>query len=98
MLENKFKQILKEEIEYRIPNSIVIFLDPTYFQGIPDLLILFKKKWAMLEVKKSKKESYQPNQEWYIALFNKMSFASVIYPENKEEVLNEMERALRSSR
>ena len=67
--------------------------DPTYIQGIPDLIVLYKNKWAMLECKRSKKERHRPNQDYYIEKMGKMSYASFIYPENKEEVLNELQRA-----
>lgn len=96
MLENKFKTNLIKEIEERLPGSMVFHLDPTERQGIPDLLILYKSKWAALEGKKEANASHRPNQDYYVSKMNDMSFASFIYPENKEEVLNELERALQS--
>lgn len=72
--------------------------DANYMQGIPDLIILYNTRWASLEVKKSSSEPYQPNQEYYIALMNEMSFSATIFPENKQEVLNALERTLRDSR
>ena len=70
--------------------------DPTYIQGIPDLLILFKNKWASLEVKKSISASKRPNQEYYVDKMNEMSFSKFICPENKEEVLDELRKAFKS--
>jgi hypothetical protein len=70
--------------------------DANYIQGIPDLLILNENKWAALECKKDKKASKRPNQDYYIQKMNKMSFARFISPENKEEVLDEMERSLKA--
>lgn len=91
MKESKFQKDLKDEIEKRFPNAIVLKNDSSCIQGIPDLLILYKDKWAALEVKKSKNASRRPNQEYYVELMNKMSHAAVVYPENREEVLRELE-------
>lgn len=96
MLENKFKQKLVGEIRERLPGCIVMHMDPNEIQGIPDLLILYQDKWAALEGKKSKNESHRPNQDYYVEKMDKMSFARFIYPENKEEVLDELLRSLQA--
>lgn len=98
MLESKFQGDLIKELKKLFPGCIVMKNDANYIQGIPDLLILFKNRWAALECKKSANAKRQPNQEYYIELMNKMSFASVIFPENKEEVLNELQQAFRLTR
>lgn len=90
MLENDFKTQLVRKIKKMFPGSIVTHLDPTEIQGIPDLLILYKNKWAVLEGKKDAKASKRPNQDYYVDLMNKMSFADIIYPENKDEVLQRL--------
>lgn len=90
MNENQFQSILIREIKNRFPGCMVWKLDATYKQGSPDLLILFKDKWAALEVKKSSTSNHRPNQDYYVNLMNKMSFSKFIYPENKEEVLNDL--------
>lgn len=90
MLENKFQAILIKEIKNRFPGCIVMKNDSSYIQGIPDLLVLHKNKWASLEVKKSANAKRQPNQEYYVDKMNDMSFSRFIYPSNKEEVLNEL--------
>lgn len=90
MLENRFKTNLISELETLFPDCIITHLDPNEIQGIPDLLILFKNKWAVLEGKKSANESRRPNQEYYVNLMNQMSFAAFIFPENKEQVLDEL--------
>ena len=80
------------------PGCIVTKLDPRHIQGIPDLLILYENKWAVLECKRSKNEHRQPNQEYYISKMDSMSYASFIYPENKKEVLDELQQAFRHRR
>ncbi len=91
--ESKFQADLIKEIKELLPGSYILKNDPLYIQGIPDLLILYKNRWALLECKRSAKEKQQPNQKYYIEKFGKMSFASFIYPENKKEVLRELQRA-----
>ena len=90
MLENKFKTNLINEIEHLFPGCMVLHLDPTECQGIPDLLVLYKDKWAVLEGKKNARASKRPNQDYYVDLMNDMSFASFVYPENKDKVLDEL--------
>jgi len=96
MKENRFQSKLIKELESRFPEAIITKLDPNHIQGIPDLLILYKDKWATLECKKSSNATHQPNQDDYVEQMNKMSFSSFIYPENKEEVLNELQATLRA--
>ena len=72
------------------PGCMVIKLDPDYIQGIPDILILYKNKWAVLEVKRSKNAKHRPNQNYYVEKMDDMSFSRFIYPENKDEVLLEL--------
>lgn len=98
MKENNFQSGLIEEIEARYPGCIVLKNDPRHKKGIPDLTVLYKKKWAVLECKKDDKASKRPGQENYVARLDKMSFSRFIYPENKEEVLNEMDEAFKSRR
>lgn len=72
------------------PGSMVLHLDPSEYQGIPDLLVLHNNKWAALEGKKEATASHRPNQDYYVEKMNKMSFARFIYPENSKEVLDEL--------
>ena len=95
-LERDFQSELINELKVRFQDCFVIKLDSSYIQGIPDLLILWRDKWATLECKKSAKAKKRPNQEFYVGLMNEMSFSRFIYPENKEEVLNELQQAFRS--
>lgn len=96
--ESKFQAELIKEIEETFPGCKVLKNDPNYIQGIPDLTIFYKKHWATLECKRSKDEPHQPNQDYYVDEMNKMSFSAFIYPENKEEVLHELQKAFRPRR
>lgn len=80
------------------PGCLILKNDPNYIQGIPDLLILHNNNWAMLEVKKVSHSKHRPNQDYYVEELNKMSFAAFVYPENREEVLNELRITLRARR
>jgi hypothetical protein len=96
MLENKFQANLIKEIKDRIPGCIVMKNDSSYIQGIPDLLVLHNDKWAALECKKNSKASKRPNQEYYVDKMDDMSFARFVCPENREEVLNDLQSALQT--
>ena len=96
MRESIFQAKLIKEIKERFPGCMVIKNDPNYIQGLPDLLILHKNQWAALESKRSSHASKRPNQEYYVDMMNKMSFSRFIYPENKEEVLNELQQTFKS--
>ena len=98
MLENRFKTKLIAELKDMFPGCIVLHMDPNEIQGIPDLLILYNDKWGALEGKKNAEASVRPNQRYYVDLMDSMSFASFIYPENKEEVLYELQQAFRPRR
>lgn len=93
--ESKFQRDLIDEIKQRLPDAVILKNDAGYCQGIPDLSIFVGDRWGMLECKESMKATHQPNQDRYVERLNRMSFASFIYPENKEDVLNAMERSLK---
>lgn len=90
MKESKFQKEVIDEIKSKFPEAIIMKNDPNYIQGIPDLTILCGDKWATLEIKKSRNAAHQPNQDHYVEKMNSMSFSAFIFPENKEEVLNEL--------
>lgn len=98
MKESKFQGDLIKEIKKRFPGCVVMKNDPSYIQGIPDLTILHGDKWVTLECKKSETEHHQPNQDYYVEKMNGMSFSSFIYPENKEEVLDGIQRLFESEK
>lgn len=97
-LESKFQKELKAELKELFPGCKIHKMDCQDCQGVPDLLILYKKHWALLEVKRSEKAPHRPNQDYYVNLYDKMSFAKFIYPENKERILHELQKAFRVRR
>lgn len=92
MLENKFQSKLIKELKKEFPGCMVLKNDPTYLQGVPDLLVLYKNKWCALEVKRSATSKHQPNQDYYVDKMNEMSHSAFIYPENKDQVMNDLRR------
>lgn len=101
MLESRFQAGLIKELKHRFEGCIVLKNDAGYIQGIPDLLVLYNDKWAALECKSSeadvKKSQKRGNQPYYVRRMNTMSYASYIYPENKKEVLDDLERTFRAT-
>lgn len=90
MLENKFQANLIRELKNEFPECIVMKNDSSYIQGVPDLLVLHKNKWASLEVKRSSNASHQPNQDYYVDKMNEMGFSRFVYPENKDNVMTDL--------
>ena len=95
MRESKFQSELKKEIAERFPGCIITKNDANYIQGIPDLLVLYEDKWAMLECKKNASAKHRPNQDYYVDKLNKMSYSAFVFPENREEILDAMERSFK---
>lgn len=87
-LESGFQDKLINDLKSLLPGSMIFKMDQ--IQGIPDLLVLYKNKWATLECKRFTRAKRQPNQNYYVDLMNEMSFSRFICPENKEEVLREL--------
>lgn len=93
-LESGFQDNLIKDLKSLFPGCMTFKMDQV--QGIPDLLVLYGNKWAALECKKSASAKRQPNQEYYVGLMNQMSFSKFICPENKEEVLHDLQQAFES--
>lgn len=91
-LESESQKEIMDEIRRRYPGCMILKNDSGYIQGIPDWTILYKKKWAVLEAKRNAKATHQPNQDYYVEQLNKMSYSSFVYPENKDEVLNQLSK------
>lgn len=98
MREAQFQRRVIEKLKKRFDGCMVLKNDADYKPGVPDLLILHGDRWAMLEVKRSEAAPHRPNQDYYVDKLNDMSFAAFIYPENEEEVLDELEQAFQSRR
>ena len=98
MKESAFQAKLIREIKKQFPGAIVLKNDPNYIQGFPDLTVLYKDRWAILEIKQSEKASHQPNQDFYILQADKMSVGRFVYPENMMEVLDDLARSFQVSR
>lgn len=96
--ENKFQADLIKELKKLFPGCIILKNDANYIQGIPDLTIFYNDSWAVLECKKNRTASHRPNQDYYVKKMDDMSFARFIYPENKEEIIDELQQALRVRR
>jgi hypothetical protein len=94
--ESAFQRRLIREIQNEYPGAVILKNDPNYLQGFPDWLVLYRTCWAALEAKDSVLYRYQANQEYYVDLTNEMSYGSFFYPENKDEVLRELQRAFQS--
>lgn len=90
MIESEFQKRLKKRLKTEFPDCVVMKQDATQIQGIPDLIILYKDKYAVLEIKKSVKASHRPNQDFYISKFGQWVYSSFCYPENEEEVIADL--------
>ena len=95
-LERDFQKDVKAELERRLPGCLILKGNSSVRQGVPDWLILYKDRWAALEVKRDPDSPFRPNQPYYISLLGEMSFAAVIHQENFHEVLDEIQQALRA--
>lgn len=98
MLESRYQSLLIKRLQQMFPGIVILKNDSDYLQGFPDLTLLWQRYWAVLEVKADPRSPFEPNQEWYIQELDTMSFASVIHPENEEEVLHELKQAFGSGR
>ncbi len=91
MLESKFKQRTKQRIKDRFPTLDLDFISGTD-RSMPDTFVLGPWCWAALEFKESEFAAQQPNQDYHIERLNRKGYASFVFPENVEEVLNDLER------
>jgi hypothetical protein len=97
MTEAKFEARVVKRLEGMFPGCILLKLDPSHIQGIPDRLLLWGPYWASLEFKVNSRARRQPNQDWYVNRLDQMSFAAFIHPGNEEEVLRDLQHAFSAS-
>lgn len=88
--EGRFTEVLTRELNRIFPGVMILKNDEQLLQGVPDKLVLYRDRWAMLEVKESANADIQPNQPYYVELFDQMSYAAFVYPENLHEVLADL--------
>lgn len=96
--EAAYQAKLIKKLQAIFPTAFILKNDPTEYQGIPDILILYGSSWGMLEIKLTPTSEVQPNQEYYVDMFNRMSFASFICPETEEQVLYDLQSAFGAER
>lgn len=97
-LESRFQKDVIDEIKVRYPGCVALKNDSSYIQGFPDWTILYGNKWAVLEMKRERGARKQPNQEYYVDQLNKMSFSRFVFPENVDEVLEDLDTHFKRKR
>ena len=91
MLEREYQSKLIKRLKAVFRGCKVFKTDPTQRQGNPDLIILYRSKWAALEVKRDPTAPLRPNQKYRIDELNDMGgFASFINPATEDDVLKEL--------
>lgn len=96
--ESKFQAALIKRIIEMYPEAIVLKNDPNYRQGIPDLVVLYRDKYAILECKRDEKSPHRPNQLYYIKMFSRYTVSSFVYPQNLEEIINAIQKLFDTAR
>lgn len=92
--EGKYKTELKKRMQARFPDAIILKNDEQLCPGIFDLVMLWGPWYAAIEVKRNASAPYRPNQEYYLNSVVQMGgLAFTLYPENEEEVLNEIQHS-----
>lgn len=98
MREAEYQRHLIKKFNATWDRCLVLKNDSGYLQGIPDLTVFLPPGLAViLEVKVSADAPYEPNQEYYLELLDRLGFFSAtIYPENEEEVFHAIQLASRT--
>lgn len=69
-------------------------MNATTRRGTPDYICLVGPVWIMIEFKKSKNSPKRPGQQENIDWANEQSFGFFCYPENADEVYNQIKRLI----
>lgn len=96
MTEAAYQSNLIKKLNRLFPGCFVLKNDSSHCQGMPDITLLWRDRWATLEVKTSASSVRQPNQEYYVHQMDDMSFSAFVYPENEEAVLLALQEAFAS--
>lgn len=95
MLESEYQKEFLNRVRVLLPETeftkcIIIKNDSGYLQGFPDWTVFYGRKWATLEIKRTKHAHRQANQSYYVELMRNMGYSSFVYPENEPQVLVEL--------
>lgn len=95
MLERNFKKNFQKRLKKAIkPTAILQYKqDATTVAGFPDTLLVLEGITIFIEFKNSKNAKFQPGQkEWIKKLNDTGHFCFVCYPENADEIFEEIKR------
>lgn len=98
-LEGDFKKSFQRKLKRAVkPTAILQYKqDATTVAGFPDTIVLGPEAVVVfIEYKKSKRASFRPGQkEWGEKLLKNNFFYYCVYPENADEVLEELKEILK---
>lgn len=93
--EGKFKKAFLAKVKKECkPVAILQYKqDSTTVKGFPDSQVILEGACVFIEFKASKRAKFQPLQkEWIQKLNDNCHFGYVCYPENQEEILEEIKK------
>lgn len=90
MLERNFQQKLIKELKNLGFTVWKNQQNATTETARPDLLVLKGVFWGCLEVKKERLAKHRPLQDVKVLKYNQMSYAAFVYPENKDQIINQL--------
>ena len=90
MLESKFEKDFCARVREELGRNRCHTLKLTVSKGIPDRLILFNDRYAMLEFKRDANAKVQPGQPGWVRHLDNIAFARFVYPDNGEQVYKEL--------